>query len=206
MPLSNLEKWKEIGASRTVVDWIHYGVLLPFSQLPEPTELPNRKFSAHQAAFLDSELKKLVKNGVIKKCCVKPVVVSPLNVVPKKGKNKWRLIIDLREVNSHIQPPKFTNEKIDVISSIVQENDLFVTLDLKDGFYHVPIAEEHQTYLSFQWKKQYYCWKRLPFGLNASPYFFAKTLKPVVTYVRTHGLRTALYVDDWFLAAQSNNN
>ena len=50
----------------------------------------------------------------------------------KKGKNQWRLIIDLREIiNSHIEPPKFSNENISVISSIVQENDLFVTLDLK---------------------------------------------------------------------------
>jgi hypothetical protein len=205
MPLSNVEKWKQIGASGTVIDWVEHGVLLPFFQLPRPTELPNRKFSAKQAFFLDGELKNLVKNCVIKKCSQKPFVVSPLNVVPKKGKNQWRLIIDLREINSHIEPPKFANENIQVISSIVNENDLFVTLDLKDGFYHVPVAEEHQTYLGFQWKKQYYCWKRLPFGLNASPYFFAKTLKPVLTYVRSHGLRTALYVDDWFLAAQPNN-
>ena len=204
MPLSNFDKWNEIGASKTVINWIENGVLLPFTKLPEPSELPNRKFNARQAAFLDNELKNLVNSGIIKKCYEKPIVVSPLNVVPKKGKNQWRLIIDLRKVNSCIDAPKFSNEKINVISSLVHENDLFVTLDLKNGFYHVPVAQKHQTYLGFQWKKQYYCWKNLPFGLNASPYFFAKTLKPVLTYVRAKGLRTALYVDDWFLAAQPN--
>jgi len=204
MPLSNINKWIEIGASKTVINWIQNGVRLPFTKLPECSELPNRKFNAQQAAFLDSELKNLVNSGVIKKCSEKPIVVSPLNVVPKKGKNQWRLIIDLREINSCIDAPKFSNENINVISSLVHENDLFVTLDLTNGFYHVPVAQEHQTYLGFQWKKQFYCWKNLPFGLNASPYFFAKTLKPVLSYVRAKGLRTALYVDDWFLAAQPN--
>ena len=82
--LSNLDKWKEIGASKTVIDWIENGVLLPFSQLPEPTDLPNKKLSANQAAFLDSELRNLVKTGVIKKCYEKPTCVSPLNALPKK--------------------------------------------------------------------------------------------------------------------------
>ena len=59
MQLSNLDKWNEIGASKTVIDWIKNGVLLPFTQLPQPMEQKNRKFTAKEVAFLDSELKKL---------------------------------------------------------------------------------------------------------------------------------------------------
>lgn len=95
-----------------------------------------------------------------------------MNVVPKKGKSQWRLIIDF-----HIEPPKFSNEHINVISSIVQENDLFVTLDLKNGLYHVPIAEEHQTFLGFQWKKQYYCWEKAPFWTECFAILLCENIK-----------------------------
>ncbi len=204
--LTNLSKWREIGASETVINWIANGVLLPFSSTgPPPSfEFSNRKLNKEQVRFVDCELKKLVNSGVIKKCVQKPHI-SPINVVPKKGINKWRLIIDLRVLNSFITPPKFTNEKISVISSIVFQGDLLVTLDLKDGFYHVPVAHEHQKFLGFSWKKQYYCFTKLPFGLNASPYFFSKTLRPVLSYARAQGLRAALFVDDWFLAAAPND-
>ena len=205
MGLQNISRWQEIGAPATVIDWIQHGVTLPFRTVPPPAHFHNRNLSDSQTTFVDSEIQKLLDQNIITESTVTPTVVSPLNVVPKKGKNKWRLIHDLRYVNSFINSSKFTNERIDVVNSLVREEDLMVTLDLKDGFFHVPVSDTHQTFLGFKWKNSYYCWKRIPFGLNVSPFYFEKTLRPVVKFLRLQGLRLALYVDDWFLTAQPND-
>jgi len=59
-----------------------------------------------------------------------------------------------------------------------------MTIDLKDGFYHVPVCEAHHTFLGFKWNNAYYAWTKLPFGLCVSPYFFEKTLRPVLEHIR----------------------
>ena len=174
MSLCNFDKWREIGASPTVIDWLQQGVTIPFISEPPSCEIPNRRLTRVQESFLNSEINVLVNDNIIKRCSTKPKVISPLNVVPKKGKNKWRLIIDLRYVNSFIDTPKFSNEKIDVVYSLVQEKDQLVSIDLKNGFFHVPVSDAHQSYLGFKWNNSYFCWQRLPFGLSVSPYFFEK--------------------------------
>lgn len=86
MLLSTLKKWKDIKTSHTLVNWLTQVVLLPFSPLPPPIELSNRKCFVDQDVLTDCQLGKLAKNGVIKKCKTKPLVVSALKVVQKKGK------------------------------------------------------------------------------------------------------------------------
>ena len=57
-------------------------------------------------------------------------------------------------------------------------------------------------YLGFRWRGIYYRWCVLPFGLSCSPYYFGKTLKPVVKHLRSLGIRLVLYVDDYLVLAQ----
>lgn len=41
----------------------------------------------------------------------------------------------------------------------------------------------------------------LPFGLNVSPYFFSKIVRPIVSYLRSIGIRVVIYVDDLIVMA-----
>ena len=84
----------------------------------------------------------------------------------------------------------------------MKADDKFVAADIKDGFFHVPIAKEHRDYLGFCYKGVYYRWSVLPFGICCSPYYFCKIVRPVVTYLRSIGLRITVYVDDFLLAVE----
>ena len=53
------------------------------------------------------------------------------------------------------------------------------SIDLKDAYYSVPMALEHQKYLKFVWRNQLYAFTCLPMGLTSSPRIFTKVLKPV---------------------------
>jgi ribonuclease HI len=80
-----------------------------------------------------------------------------------------------------------------------------VTIDLKDGFHHVPVNDDSVGYLGFEWKKVIYTWNVCPFGLSCSPYFFVKTLRPCIEYFRQQGIRLLCYMDDILIAASPEN-
>ena len=86
----HLEEWVNIGASSEVLNWISNGVNIPFKNIPSQFSFQNKAFKRHEAYFIRSELKRLVKAKCIKKVDAQPVGVSPISVVPKKN-NECRL-------------------------------------------------------------------------------------------------------------------
>ena len=197
----NIGEWSKIGANPDVLKWISDGVELPFDSKPNSYEYKNHALNVEQAVFIDRELSSLLKAKVISRVDKKPFCVSAIGCVPKKNK-KWRLIVDLRPLNEHISVPNFKNEGIDVVCDQLQYGDQFISLDLKHGYYHIPVNREYRSYLGFAWKKQYYVFNCLPFGLNISPFYFNKTIRAVVQYLRVQKLRYSSFVDDGLLAAQ----
>lgn len=197
---SKLCNWKLIGASEKALSWIESGVKLPFNCVPNGFEIENRSLSAKKRLFITNEIKSLLAIGVIEKCIVKPTCVSPINSVPKSN-GKQRLIIDLRHLNEHCSPPKFVYEDIRTVKQIVKYQDVGVTIDLKNGFHHVPVHSDYKQYLGFKWDNEYYQWAVLPFGSNCSPYYFAKLVREIVRFLRTQGIKVVAYVDDFILLA-----
>ena len=197
----NFKKWSDIGTSRTVKNWIRNGVPVIFEKVPEPFFHNNHVLSEEQSLFVDKEIAALLLLGAIEQLDYQPHCVSALGVVPKKH-NKFRLIHDLQELNSHCVSSGFQYEDIRSVRKCVQPGDQLVTLDIKDGFHHVPIACEFRDYFGFAWNGFFYRWCVLPFGWCASPYFFGKTLRPVIQYLRLQGIRVVLYVDDFLILAR----
>lgn len=192
--------WVEIGTNNTVLSWIKEGVTLPFVHEPQPFILQNPELSKREVEFIDSEIKELLNSGAICACKDRPLCVSPVSCVPKKNKS-FRLIVDLRKLNSSINCPKFQYEDINTVVKLVQPGDHLITVDIKSGFHHIPVHENFQTFLGIQWKGKFYVWTVVPFGMSASPFFFHKVIRPIIGYLREQGLRLSVYVDDFILAA-----
>ena len=55
-----------------------------------------------------------------------------------KNDGLFRLITDLRDIN-YLQDKNFIYEGIDLALELVEPQDQLITLDIKDGFYHVQI-------------------------------------------------------------------
>lgn len=201
----HVDKWRAIGASDFVLQCITKGVQFKFKCSPQSFSYENHKLSFTQARFIDSEINDLVRSGALRKVNFIPTCVSPVGCVKKKG-NKWRLITDLRHLNQCVEAPKFQYEDISYMKNIVKPGDHFITWDLHTGFHHIPVHESLQTYLGIKWRNNYYVWTVLPFGLNASPYYFCKITRAFVNHLRDLGLRIGAYVDDGCLAAQPRHS
>ena len=163
--------WSTIETPLPVIDWINSGFRLHFSKDPEGFVLPNHLLSAKQEAFVDREIHDLFTSGTIEECLGQPHCVSPIVCVPKKNK-MFRLIVDLRRLNSVSETPKFQYESISMVCDQVRPHDTLVTLDIKNGFHHIAVHSDHRKFLGIHWKGQWYQWTVLPFGFNGSPYFF----------------------------------
>ena len=137
------DAWECIGARSHVVDWIRDGVPLVLSNNPSEFEIPNQSFTRHQSDFINKELTRLLLLDAIEPCNTKPKCVSPISVVPKK-KNKNRLIIDLRALNDYCDPPKFVNEDIRAVKSVIQRT--LPRLTSRTVFYRSRYTQTTETY------------------------------------------------------------
>ena len=131
-------------------------------------------------------------------------IVSPVFVVPKHG-GGWRLIIDLRYLNSCMVPPHFKMEGLFMLPSMVSQGWLMAKLDLKDAYLTIPIAQESRKLLTFQAgpPHQLMQFRCLPFGLCTAPFTFSKATKPITQFLRQLGIHLIVYLDDLLLAAPS---
>jgi hypothetical protein len=85
-----------------------------------------------QLEFLNSELPRFEACGAWERSD-NPRCVSRMFLVPKLGCNKWRLIIDLRELNRYWSTYNMTCETLKHLRHLSRPGDYFVSLDLADG-------------------------------------------------------------------------
>jgi hypothetical protein len=83
----------------------------------------------------------------------KPMVVSPLGVVPKRGTNKFRLTVNLRYVNRHLGKKVFKFEGLKDLADLAEKGDHAVSYDLMSGYYHVGLSPRSQTFAVLCWKR-----------------------------------------------------
>ena len=201
-----LPVWEGITQSPHVLQIIREGYRLEFRQLPPPTflltHLPSDPL---KASGLSQNIFNLAQQGVIV-----PVplgqegqgVYSHIFVVPKPS-GKFRLIINLRPLNVHLQYKKFRMENVYSLRGLLLEGVFMVTIDLRDAYLHVPICLDHQRFLRFALASaqgiQHWQFSALPFGLASSPRVFTKVLAEVMAFLHLKGISLVPYLDDLLL-------
>jgi hypothetical protein len=97
-------EWEQIGSSGQVVNWIRHGVRVKLKNglRPKPFNhgVSMKDGTQQQLDFLATKLPCLEACGAWERAN-NTRYVSRMFLVPKPGVNKWRLIIDLRELNNY---------------------------------------------------------------------------------------------------------
>lgn len=124
---------------------------------------------------------------------------SPLVVVKKKGhteeKPNWRICVDLRNINKHVQKSFFQIPSIHAIIQEVKKGSWFSTLDLASGYLQVELMEEDRQKISFTLNSKRYEFNRMPFGLISSSFCFAKMMSIVLDGMLDN-VSVICYLDD----------
>ncbi len=161
--------------------------------------------SASKASVLQQELSSLLQKGAIEEVPQSEVergFFSRYFLVPKKD-GGLRPILDLRRLNFSLYKGKFKMLTMRTIMSQVQEGDWFVTIDLKDAYFHIQVVQRHRRFLRFAFGGKAYQYNVLPFGLALAPRTFTKCMDAALAPLRLQGIRVLNYLDDWLILAHS---
>ncbi|XP_014235975.1 uncharacterized protein LOC106658489 [Trichogramma pretiosum] len=171
----------------------------------------NNKMKPYQRSIKDDSTRKIVKKAVldlVKKQAVvqckseKGQFLSTFFTVEKPDGSQ-RFILNLKKSNKFVQIEHFKIEDLKLATKLIAPGDLILSIDLKDAYLTVPVHEKYQKYLMFKFEGNYYKFVCLPFGLSTSPYVFTKILKPIVISLRSSGLLSVIYLDDYLCIGNS---
>ena len=127
---------------------------------------------------------------------------SRIFLVPKKN-GEMRPIINLKPLNGYLVKEKFKMETQRSIRRAISPGEWVVSIDLKDAYFHVPIAREYQKYFLFQVCNKTYKFVALPFGLSSAPREFTRVVTIVAHLAHGRMIKLHIYLDDWLIRAES---
>jgi hypothetical protein len=218
---SRVRAWRRIGASPQVLSWIRHGVRPRWKAgPPAPFHLGASTLDPEASEWWEKERARAFSTGALEPATSRNYV-SRAFVVPKTDstgqQTGWRLVVDLRRLNSHCRPMVCRYETLKKLRTFARRGDWMVSWDLQDGYHHLSIHPSARKYFTFLVNGEYLQCAALPFGWNNSPAIFTKLLRPVVQFLRSppptpgtapsasllaaarRGIRVLPYLDD-FLA------
>lgn len=164
-----------------------------------PTWSPNEK------QILSDCISKLIRSGAISLVNFQEgQFLSNVFTVPKPD-GSYRLVINLKSLNTFVKANHFKLEDQKTVSHILQKSYFLATLDLKDAYFLIPVDKKDRKYLRFHFDEKLFQFNCLPFGLNCAPLVFTKLMKPLVALLRHKGFLSVLYLDDFLLLGSSYN-
>ena len=179
------------------------GYKISFSMDPYQRGIPESVVSKEEDVFISQEIQSLLEKGAITSAPYHPKnFFSTIFTVPKKGGER-RPIINLKGLNRFIPHIHFKMEGIQSLRDIILPVDFMIELDLMDAYFSIPIHPSHWKYLNFRWKHKAFQFTCLASGLSSAPRIFTKVMKPVITYLRSLGIRMVVYLDDMLILAQT---
>ena len=194
-----LDKWKEITSASEVLNCVK-GQYIEFTTQPTKSLGPKRKtFNISDSLVIEAEIQKLLDKGVIAPTQHESgEYISPIFVTKKKD-GSYRMILNLKCFNQHVEYQHFKMDSVWTAIRLITPNCYMASIDLKDAYYSVPIAQPHQKYLKFEWNNMLFKFTCFPNGLAFCPRKFTKLMKPVFAILRQLGHLSSGYIDDSWL-------
>ena len=167
---------------------------------------PLRRTRPHRSTSpsIQARVTELLADGVGEPALA-PVFLSRLFEVPKRDSDKTRLVLDVSKLNLHIPPYRFKMTTISSVRQTLRQDWYIASIDLKDAYWHIPIAKALRPYLAFSSGRRNYQFRVLPFGLNIAPRVFTKILRPVHARLANMGVNILMYLDDWMVFAPTHH-
>lgn len=192
--------WRDVLlAPPSVLSIIAHGYRLPFSSQPHAfvgRNAPSATVTYRE--FVSTELARLVAAGVVLRVSAQPPGVCGISV--DDSRPKLRLIFNGIPLNVFLSVARFRYEGINEARDILTPDHSLVQFDFRSAYHHVRIWPGHVGWLGFYWEGQYYVFLALPFGLSSAPYTFTKITAPLMSFLRAHGIRCVLMLDDGLIA------
>jgi len=189
-----------------VVQWVKEGVSFPLEKRLERKYFGGNGITeAEEVEWTDREISRLSETGALLRVREEELLaVSPIRLAPKKGPDRFRLIVNMRGVNQHLRQLSFKMEGLSTVLQLAQPGDYLIKWDLREGYFHVGLDERASSLCGINWRGVAYRYTVLPFGCSLSPITFTKIVREMVKFFRAKGIRIVAYLDDFLAMLRSS--
>ena len=195
--------WKKLTSDTWILTTIK-GYKIDFVRTPVQSFIPNViDFGFERNRMVDQEVQDLLGNGAISECEHESgEFISNKFLANKKG-SKFRPVINLKKLNLFIEYHYFKMENIDIVLKSIKRNSYFISCDLQNAYFSLPIHVSHRKYLRFEWNDTLYQFNCLCLGISCGPRVFTKLMKVIFAHIRRKGISSFYYIDDSLVQAES---
>ena len=196
---TRLHRWAELTSDPSILSEIQ-GIKIPFVSTPYQKAVPHPiRFSGKEHEFIRQEIEAMLQKGVIEKTDhTDGEFISNIFLREKKQKGKFRMILNLRELNEKfVEYHHFKMDTLESVLHLIHKDSYLASLDFSDAYYSLAIDPAYRKYLRFKFEGQLYQFNVLPNGLACGPRIFTKIMKVPLSHLREkYGITISGYLDD----------
>ena len=172
-----------IGHTTSVDMSIDTGDAWPVNQRPYRIPLIKRR-------FVEQEIDRMLREGVIEPSS--SPWASPITLAPKG--DSFRLCVDYRRLNALTKKDAYPLPLIQDIFDSLEGATIFSSLDLRSGYWQVPMREDSIEKTAIATHVGLFQFKRMPFGLANGPAVFQRLMNQILAPLV--GKTVMVYIDD----------
>uniref|UniRef100_A0A3P9IMX9 ribonuclease H n=1 Tax=Oryzias latipes TaxID=8090 RepID=A0A3P9IMX9_ORYLA len=151
----------------------------------------SRRIAPADLEDMRRHLQGLLAAGIIKES--RSPYASPI-VLARKKSGQLRMCVDYRTLNRRTIPDQYTVPRIDDALDCLSGSKWFSVLDLRNGYYQIPMAENDKEKTAFICPLGFYQFERMPQGITGAPSTFQRLMEKAVGDM--HMLEVIVYLDD----------
>ena len=200
---SRLDVWAQVTGDPWVLEQV-VGVKIPLwdCRLQDRVPFPYR-LGEEERQVVDEEVLRLLSKQVLEPVAPEPgQFISNVFLRPKSD-GKFRMILDLTELNKQIPYEHFKMTSLNSALEMMRPGCWMASVDLRDAYYSVPVAGQFRKLLRFYWRNALFQFTALPNGLACAPRVFTKLLAPVYANLHMESHECFPYIDDSFVVGDS---
>ena len=113
------------------------------------------KFNQKESELIDEQIDSFLEKGVIELCeHERGEFVSNIFLRLKKD-GPHRVILNLRALNHYVECHHFKMEPVHSCICLMEQDVFMASIDLKDAYYSIPVADHHSKFLSSNGKTSF---------------------------------------------------
>lgn len=138
---------------------------------------------------VDKIIQELLEKGIIRES--ESPFASPVILVKKKD-GCDRMCVDFRALNRMLEKDRYPLPLIEDQLDKLGKARFFISLDMKNGFHQIPIANESIKYTAFVTPGGHYEFLKMPFGICNGPAVFQRAITKAIEHLKF----LLVYIDD----------
>jgi Reverse transcriptase (RNA-dependent DNA polymerase)/RNase H-like domain found in reverse transcriptase/Integrase zinc binding domain/Integrase core domain len=166
-----------------------------------PIRSKPRQFCLEHREAIATEIDQMLKDNVIR------LSNSPYSselVMVRKKTGGWRVCVDYRLINKHTIPDNYPFPRIPDLLRSAKGASYFVALDLRSGYWQIPMEENSRSPTAFRCPQGLYEFEVMPFGLTNAPATFQRAMD--ILFCDKYNQGVSVYLDDILVFGESFND